>query len=572
MTGQDREPPVQGVGTMLGSAAVLAAVLWLIPHVVCLAYSARWPDLTLLEAITGTARIATDSQWAEPALAYPARARAVMPGATGWWAATAWLLVTAGCAAVGTWRRLEPVLARERLGRRPYDVRGARPRAWGRPRDFVGTNGGFRIGRLDRRIVTTDEEAHVAVVAPTRAGKTSRCIIPWLLDHDGPAIVTSTKRDVLDATFAQRRSLGAAYIYDPLGAPGSSCWTPLFGCADWSYALRQAQWLADATQDGESEIARYWRGEAAKLLAPLLHAAALGRRSIGDVLTWLDRQNTNEPNRYLAAEASDAARLQLQAVDQLDPRNRGTTYMSAASVLAAYRFPEVIATARPEITTSGFLDGRCQTLYIVSSERHQRLLAPLIVALISSLLNAAMERAHGPRGFLKVLLDEAANIAPLQDLPRLLAQAGGHGIRFATAWQSVGQLRARYGHDADSVLANSTAKLFMGPITDPATRGFVSDLLGSEPVEHGDRWQPKGRPGALQQLGPDRALLVSSHTLPAVVTIRPWWEESRFRARGSRSVSRARRRLYAPLKWRRPLRRPAGSARWRSRWSSSSES
>lgn len=535
MTGQDRESPVDGVGAMLASAAVLAAVLWLIPNVVCLAYSARWPNLTLLEAITGTARIATDSQWAEPALAYPARARAVMPGATGWWAATAWLLVAAGCAAVGTWRRVEPLVARERLGRRPYDVRGASPRSWGRPRDYQGQRGGFYIGRLDGRPVETNEEAHIAVVAPTRAGKTTRCIIPWLLSHDGPAIVTSTKRDVLDATAEARRSIGRVLVYDPFSAD-SAGWTPLFGCSNWSYALRQAQWLADATQDGNSEIARYWRGEAAKLLAPLLHAAAVGKKHIGDVIAWLDKQDMSSANQYLLDRGAAAACRQLQAVENLDPRNRGTTYMSAASVLSAYRFPEVLATAHPEVTAPGFLDGRAVTLYVVASERHQRLLTPLIVSLLLSILHHAMgegESSSLDRARLRVLLDEAANIAALQDLPRLLAQAGGHGIRFATMWQSVAQLRQRYGHDADSVLANSTAKLFLGPVTDPATRLYVSDLLGDEAADRDDRRRPKGTAAALQQLGRDRGLLVSADVLPSLVTLRPWWEQRELVRRGA---------------------------------------
>src|SRR2546427_107547 len=64
--------------------------------------------------------------------------------------------------------------------------------------------GRFTLGTLDGRLLLSDPEAHVAVIAPTRAGKTTRCVIPWLLEHDGPAIVTSTKTDVLRATRAWR--------------------------------------------------------------------------------------------------------------------------------------------------------------------------------------------------------------------------------------------------------------------------------------------------------------------------------------------------------------------------------
>src|SRR4051812_17446335 len=74
---------------------------------------------------------------------------------------------------------------------------------------------------------------------------------------------------------------------DPFSSD-STTWSPSAGCEDWPQALRRAQWLADASADGDSEIARYWRGEAAKLLAPLLHAAALEGESMTSVLAWLE--------------------------------------------------------------------------------------------------------------------------------------------------------------------------------------------------------------------------------------------------------------------------------------------
>ncbi len=384
---------------------------------------------------------------------------------------------------------------------------------------------GFTIGRLDRRTVTTSDEEHVAVVAPTRSGKTTRCVIPWLLEHRGPAIVTSTKRDVLEATRDVRERIGRVWVYDPF-REDSARWTPLVGCERWSQALRVAMWLADATQDGDSEIARYWRGEAAKVLAPVLHAAALAGGHIADVIAWLDTQETAAVSRVLASHDAQPALRQMAAVLKLDARNKGTTLMSAGSVLAAYRFPEVLRSAEEDLSAEMFVTGQPHTVYVVAPERHQRLLAPLIVGLLSSLLDESIESNHfvgsGTRR-LRVLLDEAANIAPLTELPRLLSQAAGHGIRVATVWQSLAQMQDRYGRGAETILANSTSKLFMGPITDEATRSYVVELLGRTP----DGDARKASAAALQQLEGDRALLIRGASLPAVLTLRPWWASGR---------------------------------------------
>jgi type IV secretion system protein VirD4 len=530
----DRDELAAPVGAMLAAAAVVAALAWATPAVVVAVWESQTPRCSPTKAIIGSFRIVSEGRWSDPASAYPARVRAQMPDARRWWITTAAFGGLLFALAGGAWRRLDPQVARERLGRRPYDWRGARPRSWARGRDLSEldgrrSRGGFTVGTIDGRRLRTDAEAHIAVIAPTRSGKTTRCVIPWLLEHAGPAIVTSTKRDVLVATRMWRERHGRVWIYDPF-ADGSASWDPLDGCDDWSHALRQSQWLADATQDGDSEVASYWRGEAAKLLAPLMHAAAVDDRSVADVIGWLDTQQTREPARLLRDAGALPAARQLQSVVSLDPRNRGTTFMSAGSVLAAYRYPPVLATACAGVSAKAFFDGALNTLYLVASERDQRLLAPLMVALLSSLLHGAAERgALDPT--LRVLVDEAANVAPLRDLPRFLSQAGGHGVRIATIWQSLGQMRERFGSASDTILANSTAKLFMGPITDEATRRFVVDLLGEEKDDELRRRARKANAGALQQLDGDRALLVAGASPPAIVATAPWWRIRRVRRR-----------------------------------------
>jgi type IV secretion system protein VirD4 len=529
------------VAIVAAAAVGLALIAWMIPTVVVAVSAREAPDCSPVRAIAGTLKILGEGRWSEPASAYPARVREQMPEAAVWWGIAGGCVLLVSTAAVAAWRRLEPQVARDRLGRRPYDWRGARPRPWARPRDLrdltaSGCDGGqFSLGSIDGRRLRSEPETHVVVVAPTRSGKTTRCVIPWLLEHEGTAIVTSTKRDVLDATRTWRESQGRIWIYDPFSRD-SARWDPLHGCEEWSRSLREAQWLADSTQDGDNEVARFWRGEAAKLLAPLMHAAALEAERVDAVITWLDTQEAKEPARILNDHGAVAAAHQLKSTVTLDPRNRGTTYMSAGAILGAYRFPEVLATADDGITPELFFDGTPQTLYLVAGDRDQQLLTPLMVGLLSTLLHGAAERAarQGPLNpTLRVLIDEAANVAPLRELPRLLSQAAGHGVRMATIWQSLAQLREHYGHAGDTVLANSTTKLFMGPITDEATRRYVVDLLGPESRGGMGRAASKAATSALQQLGTDRALLVAGAAPPAVVATTPWWRDRGLRRRAS---------------------------------------
>jgi type IV secretory pathway TraG/TraD family ATPase VirD4 len=535
--------------------AVLAFVI-AIPYVAALLYAGHLPSLTLTEAIQGAARIAVDGLWSDPAAGYPPPARAGLPAARGFAIATGMLVIVSASVAVAVLRALDVRVARPRLARAWFEVTGRRPRSWARPRDVRAlwvsrpTPGRLTLGTIGRRrrLLAAEHETHVAVVAPTGSGKSTRFVIPWVLEAEGPAIVCSTKLDVVEATIEHRARLGQVWVWDPFGRE-SAGWSPLAGCETWGGALRRAHWMSSALADNDHAAARFWNAEAAKLLAPLLFAAALQPGSgMRQVLTWLDRPEdcAMQVPDLLEAAGAQSAYDQLNAVVTLDDRNRGTTFMSAAHLLDAYRHPEVQATDRPDITPQRLLDGAANTLYIVSAEDEQQMLAPLVVAMLAETLSYAQreQRLHGHqlRCVLRVLLDETANIAPIAQLPKYVSGVRGAGVRIVTVWQDIAQLRARYHDAAGTILSNSQVKLFLGPVSDDDTRRYLEGALGDEEVQTrtdtvgahtstsvGRAWRPRASAQALQQLAEGRALLVHTDLPAAVIDTTPWFESRRLR-------------------------------------------
>jgi type IV secretion system protein VirD4 len=78
------------------------------------------------------------------------------------------------------------------------------------PRRVRGpTPGRVILGRHDRRLIAADDRASTIVMGATQlAGKSSRIVIPAVLEWQGPLLTTSIKRDVLDATIRRREDLG----------------------------------------------------------------------------------------------------------------------------------------------------------------------------------------------------------------------------------------------------------------------------------------------------------------------------------------------------------------------------
>jgi type IV secretion system protein VirD4 len=287
------------------------------------------------------------------------------------------------------------------------------------------------------------------------------------------------------------------------------------------------------------------------LMPSLLQAAALGQHSMGDVLGWLrggvdalDRPreiltSTNDPDT-LAWASADA----LAGVQALDERPRSLLLMSAAQLIGAYRLEAVQLADHAGFDPAALL-GERGTLYLIAPEGQTDALAPIFGGILGEILRACelrAQRVDDPRRLplLKILADEAAHLAPLGKLPTYLSVSAGWGVRFCVVYQSLAQIRHRYGVQADAVLANTLCKLFLGPIHDRATRDEIVALLGHERVEHTSRTSDRfgyarsttrheqHRPAIsaeqLARIGEGEAIAIHGRELPAVVRL-PFYDE-----------------------------------------------
>lgn len=308
------------------------------------------------------------------------------------------------------------------------------------------TAGRLTLGTVKGGLIAAEPGQSVAVIGPTRSGKTTGLAIPAILEWQGPIIATSVKTDLVHDTLAWREKQGEAWVYDPTastGLPGAT-WSPLAACTDWQGAQKVAAWMASTVKESGGGLTDgdFWYASEAKLLSPLLYAAACDGYAMADVVRWVDTQEEDEPRAALercgVPEVLNAARASWMR----EPKQRSSVYTTAETVLvlAAYSDPSVAASARSsEIDAARLFDGGSHTLHLCAPSDEQARLRPLFASLFQSMLSAAYKRAHETGQPLDppllVVLDEAANIAPLRDLDTLASTAAGQGIQLVTVWQ-----------------------------------------------------------------------------------------------------------------------------------------
>jgi len=432
---------------------------------------------------------------------------------------------------------------------------------WARRRDLrslvvtAPEAGRLTLGTACGRLVAADAGHSLLVVGPTQSAKTTGLAVPALLEWQGPIVAASVKGDLVHDTVAWRRTQGQVWVYDPTASTDleRAHWSPLTAAATWSDARRVADGLVEvgrmsggALTDGD-----FWYATAAKLLGPLLLAAACSGRTMVDVVRWIDEQERTEVVDALETAGHWQALQALQATWSRDERQRSAVYTTAETVVEVFADPAVAESAVPgrcDIDPLRLLDGH-HSLYLCAPAHEQRRLRPLFAGLVTRVIEAAYERAarRGPLDPpLLVVLDEAANVAPLAELDVLASTAAGHGIQLVTVWQDLAQLSARYGPRAATVVNNHRAKLFLSGNADPGTLDHASALIGEAEQPLASTTVDRGRsasttvaatyrrlapPDALRRMVPGTGVLISGHLPPARVTLRPWYRDRELRRR-----------------------------------------
>jgi type IV secretory pathway TraG/TraD family ATPase VirD4 len=111
--------------------------------------------------------------------------------------------------------------------------------------------------------------------------------------------------------------------------------------------------------------------------------------------------------------------------------------------------------------------------------------------------------------------------------------------------QDLSQLRTRYGQDRTySIVNNHACKVILPGVSDPETNDVLSRIIGrgeftDVAVNHGGdgrvgrtysvRHDSMAAPDALRQLRAGSAIVVNRGRPPAVVRLRPWYSDRRFR-------------------------------------------
>lgn len=351
------------------------------------------------------------------------------------------------------------------------------------------------------------EDVAVAFMAP-RSGKTTALAIPMTLAAPGAVVATGNKADLWAATAALCTQAGrGVWTFDPQQiAHAEQTW--------WWNPLAAISGIEDADR-----------------LAGHFLQEVRGERGSGDF--------------WMAAAGYPAVAAGLRGRQSGAPETREGVYETARAAARCLRNDRILRWVTPghvdrQLDVTIFTSGR-DALYLMS-KTDEGAASPLVAALTDQVVRAGVRRAEAHGGRLDppllLVLDEAANICKIADLPDLYSHLGSRGIVPMTILQSYRQGVRVWGEPGmDALWSAATIKIIGAGIDDPRLAEDLSKLVGehdvpTESISHSTqgvsvsisaRRQRILDPADIRALPKGRALLLATGTRVAAIALRPWY-------------------------------------------------
>lgn len=365
----------------------------------------------------------------------------------------------------------------------------------------TATDVGWRVGRSRGQDVYVSIEDSVALEGPPRSGKGYRVLISAIVDWSGPLITTSTTNDNLTATMRMRQTRGTVDVFDPQGLSGIRHplrVSPIAGCEDPLVAMQRGTAIITGTALGTSNTNQEWAQASGVVLGRLLHAAAVGGKTIAELYDWgTSPGQTRDAVDILKRDGTPGWGDSLDATISGDEKLVSSIWFGVQGAVAPLAVPQIRDALMPRpggrvFDPREFLDA-ANTLYLIGSSSGASAMGGWLGALLDDVVEVARTTALASPGSrlqhpLGLILDEIANMFRWGNLPRIMADGGGRGICTFIVLQALSQAETSWSRaEADTIWAAATAKVLLGGASHVDHLRDIESLLGTRETSRAQR-------------------------------------------------------------------------------------
>ncbi len=353
---------------------------------------------------------------------------------------------------------------------------------------------------------------NVLIVGGSGSGKTRFWLKPNLLQCHSSYVVTDPKGGIVEECGnALVRNNYRIKIFNTINFKKSMHYNPFAYLHSEKDILKLVTTLMVNTQ-GESKGGDQFWEKAEKLLYTALiayihYVAPVEEQNFGTLITFLNAMEVREDDETFQNPVDQM----FEALEKKDPNHfavrqyklyklaAGKTaksiLISCGARLAPFDIAELREITRYDELELDTLGDRKTALFLIMSDTDSTFNF-LISMIYSQLFNLLCEKADDVYGgrlpvHVRCLIDECANIGQIPNLEKLVATIRSREISACLVLQAQSQLKAIYKDNADTIIGNMDARIFLGG-SEPTTLKELSAALGKETIDSYNTGVSKG--------------------------------------------------------------------------------
>ena len=417
-------------------------------------------------------------------------------------------------------------------------------------------NRGLLIDGKDGRLSERESFQNVCVVARVGAGKTSRYIIPNVMDkakRQCSMVINDPKGEVFEATSGYLQANGFRVLtINPEDLEHSSRFNPLLE-AKTDIELEQVAEILIKAGSGGSDKDAFWDNGAVRLISVLLKL--LQRAGYQDPAFF----TLGNLYRLLQSFGTDGSPLDDFVIKwAYDPLNPGDTTLweewngaTTGNPNAVQSFALNALTALRAFTNQNIVQLTAQSTFDLESIRSERTAIFFIIpaqhaeyygfwtsVFFRSVFNACMRRMPTKDTLPCYILYDEFGHSTLPSFVSVANTIRGYKVSLSIVLQSIAQLSARYGHDyAKSIQGGfNTYLTYSG--ADPETAGFFEEIAGRVIETRLNKIEDMSQQrqefnllnaDAVRRIGDNQAVIVSANKNPGLIETRGYFEDRRLK-------------------------------------------
>ena len=374
------------------------------------------------------------------------------------------------------------------------------------------------------RYIIENLKTHIALIAPSRAGKGTGVIIPTLLNWLGSVFVLDMKGENYQITAGYRKHVLKQTIlkFKPYGLEDSISYNPLaevrIGTA---YEVKDATIIADILTDpGEGKKRDHWDMSATALFIGLiLHVLYMRRRegkigTFGDIVdfltstdktleqnfidlmeykhledysVWNDIYDSSQMKGINPGTHPIVARTAAEILNK-DERERASVISTVMAKLSLFKDPIIRKnTSRADFRIKDLMDYKNPVSFYIVVEAEQmdtlslllRILVTQTIGILAPEMDFSSDKPIHKHKML-FLMDEFPAFGTIPLFEKALAYIAGYGMKALIIAQALNQIKKNYG-DRNSVFDNCATTVFYSPTPlDTETPKQISEMLGDK--------------------------------------------------------------------------------------------